>query len=312
MKILIAVSGGVDSVVLLDLLANGKLEKFTNCKLQTDICQLFIAHFNHAIHSKADAHEKFVKNLARKYSLEFFSGKAKKKLKSEAEAREARYEFLEKIAGKIGAEQIALAHHAEDQVETIFLNLIRGSGLAGLGGMRKFAGISARSKISLWRPLLEISKSKIENYAKKNRLKFVSDPTNRDSKFLRNFLRREILPKFEKLNPKFGEAILRISKLARENAEFTNLLAAEWLRRFEKNKSVELPEFNSLPPALKREVIREIYSQEIGNLRGIEEKHVEEILALARNPRGGKEKKFGKIIFKTARKRGVRILEWRG
>ena len=82
MKILIAVSGGVDSVVLLDLLANEKLEKFINYQLPTTNYQLTVAHFNHAIHSKADAHEKFVKNLTKKYSLEFFTKKSRKKLQT--------------------------------------------------------------------------------------------------------------------------------------------------------------------------------------------------------------------------------------
>jgi len=303
MKILVAVSGGIDSVVLLDLLAKNKLEKFTGCKLQTANCKLSAAHFNHKIHPKADAHEKFVQKLAEKYGLEFWSEKAKKKLKSEAEARDARYQFLEKVAEKTGADLIALAQHADDQVETVLLNLVRGSGFTGLSGMREIAG-------KKWRPLLNIPKSKIESYAKKNRLKFVTDPTNVDPKFSRNFLRLKVLPQLEKLNPKFQDSILRFAKIARENTDFLDLFANEWLQRFTKEKSVELVEFNNLPPTLKREVIRQIYLNEVGDLRKIEEKHIEEILELARNPRGGKEKKFGKLIFQTARKGGLRVLSW--
>ncbi|MCK5472372.1 tRNA lysidine(34) synthetase TilS [Candidatus Gracilibacteria bacterium] len=310
MKILVAVSGGIDSVVLLDLLAKNKLGKFVDSEIPK-IEKITIAHFNHKIHTKADDHQKFVEKLTKKYSLEFFTEKSRKKLRSEAEAREARYRFLGRIARKIGAERIALAHHAGDQVETIFLNLIRGSGLAGLGGMQEFSKSPIHKETNLWRPLLEIPKSNIENYAKRTKLKWIVDPTNIETKYSRNFLREEVLPKLKKLNPKFSEAILRTSKLARENSEFTKLLTVEWLRQFEKNKSVGFTTFNSLPSALKREVIREIYSKETGNLRGIEEKHVEEILALARNPHGKKEKKLGKVIFKTAKQDEIRVLKWK-
>ncbi len=304
MNILVAVSGGVDSVVLLNLLAKKKLEKFTNHQLPSTNYDLTIVHFNHAIHAKSDAHEKFVKKLAEKYELEFFSEKAKKKLKSEAEAREARYRFLQNVAKKVDADLIALAHHAGDQAETILFNLIRGSGITGLGGMREVSG-------KLWRPLLQTPKEKILTYAKHAKLKWVEDPTNLETKYSRNFLRKEILPKLKRLNPKFEDAIVRTGRIARENAELMSSLAAEWLQRFKKEKSINLAGFNSLPPTLKREVIRTIYLEEVGDLRRIEEKHLEEILTLARNPSGGKQKKLGKLTFQTAKKGGVRIFTWR-
>jgi tRNA(Ile)-lysidine synthase len=305
MKILIAVSGGIDSAVLLDILAKNKLQKFTNYKTSNQkpatSHELLVAHYNHNIHQKADAQQKFVEKLAKKYELKYFTEKSKRKLKSEATAREARYKFLEKIAKQENCDYIALAHHADDQTETILLNLIRGSGMRGLCGMTE---ISEKK----WRPLLEVPKNTITEYAKTNKLKFFSDPTNEDIKYTRNFLRKKILPQFIKLNPKFPESLCRNAKIVRENMEIISIFAQEWLKSFSKNKSMNLQEFNSLPSAMQREVIREIYLNKIGNLQKIEEKHLEEILTLARNTNGNKKKKLGKMIFRTAKQNNTRVL----
>ncbi|MFA6458536.1 MAG: tRNA lysidine(34) synthetase TilS [Patescibacteria group bacterium] len=303
MKIIVAVSGGVDSVVLLDLLAKKKLAKFLGRKLPK-IEILGVAHFNHRIHREADAQQQFVKQLAAKYRLPFFTKTSSRKIKSEAEARAARYEFLEKLWQKEKADTIALAHHGDDQVETIFLNLIRGSGLAGATGMTELAG-------KKWRPFLEIPKAQIEAYAKKAKLKFVVDPTNSDPNFARNYLRAEILPRMRQLNPRLDEGIRRFAKIARENLELTNLLAAEFLRRTENAQTIPLLEFGVLPPAVAKAVVREIYLKEIGNLQKIEERHVAEVLALARNSAGGKQKKFGELTFRTAKLAGQRVLSWK-
>lgn len=303
MKVVVAVSGGVDSVVLLDLLAKKKLAKFLVRKLEK-IEVLGVAHFNHSIHREADAQQKFVEQLAAKYRLPFFTKTSSRKLKSEAEARAARYEFLEKIAKQEKADVLALAHHTDDQVETIFLNLIRGSGLAGAIGMTEFVG-------KKWRPFLEVPKTQIITYAKKAKLKFVVDPTNADPNFSRNYLRAEILPKMRQLNPRLNEGVLRFAKIARENFELTNLLANEFLRRTEKTQTIPLMEFGVLPPAVAKAIIRAIYLREIGNLQKIEEHHVAEILELARNPAGNKKKKMGELTFQTAKLAGQRVLSWK-
>ena len=311
MKILLAVSGGIDSVVLLDLFAKKRLEKFANCQLPTANCQLFVSHFNHRIHNQSDKHAKFVQQLADKYKLPFHLGEAKTQLKSEASAREARYRFFKNIAKKVKAKYIVLAHHADDQVETILFNLIRGSGLSGISGIQEISRLSACTEIKLWRPLLNISKSKIEIYARQHRLKFINDPTNTDIKYSRNFLRKETIPLLKKINPKFNEAILRTAKQARETNDFLELFAEEWLKRHIKKSTISLKKFNSLPFALARSVIRKIHLQEIGNLQKIEEKHVEEILSLTQNSHGGKQKKFGKLVFQTGKQGKIRTLAWK-
>ncbi len=303
MKVLIAVSGGVDSVALLDLLARRKLAGFLEREIPK-IEFVGVAHFNHRIHHHADEHQKFVEKLAAKHQLPFFTKRSARKLRSEAEARDARFAFLNSILRSEKADAIVLAHHADDQVETVLLNVIRGTGLLGLGGMAEFAE-------KKWRPLLAVSKKELFEYCKKRRLKFVHDPTNDDPTYSRNFIRLRIIGEMERLNPQVRSAFLRIARHAREGAELANLLAGEFLRRTEIGKSLPLAEFGALPPAIAKSVIREIYSREVGNLQKIEEVHIDEILKLARNPAGGKQKKLGELIFRTRKCGDRRVLAWK-
>jgi tRNA(Ile)-lysidine synthase len=303
MKVLIAVSGGMDSVALLDLLARGKLAEFLRREIPP-IELVGVAHFNHRIHSRADEYAQFVEKLAAQYRLPFFGGKSRKKLHSEADARDARFEFLNSVLRRKKADALALAHHADDQVETVLLNVIRGTGLLGLGGMEEFV----RKK---WRPLLGVSKKDLLKYCEKRRLKFVRDPTNEDAEYSRNFIRLRIIGEMEQLNPQVRAAFLRIARHAREGAELASLLAGEFLRRTENAKSLPLAQFGVLPPAVAKSVIREIYFREVGNLQKIEEVHIDEILRLARNPAGGKRKKCGELFFRTGKKDNERILSWK-
>ena len=302
MKVVVAVSGGVDSVALLDLLAKKKLAPFLGRELPV-IELLGIAHFNHRIHRDADKHQEFVKKLAAQYKLPFFTQRTGKKLTSEADARAARYKFLRNVEKKTGADAIALAHHADDQVETVLLNVIRGTGLLGLGGMSEL-----RDK--LWRPLVDTFKKDIYEYAKKRRLKFVHDPTNDDPTYSRNFIRLRIIGEMGRINPRVREAFLRVARHAREGNELAEMLAGEFLRRMEESKTIPLTEFCALPPAVSKAVVREIYFREVGNLQKIEGLHVNEILVLAQNQAGNKQKKFGELTFKTAKHEGARVLTW--
>ncbi len=173
---IVAVSGGVDSVVLLDLL----------CK-QTDL-KLIVAHFDHGIRDNSATDSQFVKKMANKYNLPFELGNAQLgKDASEDQARNARYSFLHEIKDKHNASQIITAHHSDDIVETIIINLTRGTGWRGLS--------SLRSTEHILRPLLDFTKADILDYAKSNKLKWVEDSTNQDLKYLRNEIRHKIVTK---------------------------------------------------------------------------------------------------------------------
>lgn len=173
-KYVVAVSGGVDSTVLLDLLSR-----------QPNI-DLVVVHFDHGIRSESLQDAQFVKKLAASYEKEFELGQAK--LGSDASedlSRQARYQFLSSTKKKHQASHIITAHHSDDIVETMVINLIRGTGWRGLS--------SLRSTDDILRPLLKYSKSDILDYARTKKLTWVEDSTNQDPKYLRNLVRNKIL-----------------------------------------------------------------------------------------------------------------------
>lgn len=173
----VAVSGGVDSMVLLDM-----LKKRPGLKL-------IVAHYDHGIRPNSERDRKLVQDIARNHSLPFVfeSGKLGPKT-SEATARTARYKFLEGVRKAGGARAIMTAHHQDDVLETAVINLLRGSGRRGLTALR--------STDDIVRPLLDYDKEQIYEYAKKHALKWHEDPTNTDTKYLRNYIRARVLPKF--------------------------------------------------------------------------------------------------------------------
>ncbi len=299
MKLVLAISGGVDSVVLLDALANEQLAKIAQTSSTNTIT---LAYFNHGTPHGQKA-ELFVKKLAKKYELPLELGRTKQKLTSEAEFRKARYKFLNNLKKKLKADWIVTAHHADDQVETVLLNLIRGSGLAGLSGMNEYTN-------SIWRPLIHTSKAELEQYAKQHKLKFITDPSNKNPKYARNRLRAKVLPELEQINPRAREALLRASEQAQVTHKFLKLTAQKWLKTNAKSKALLLQKFTKLPSALAIAILREIYLVEIGHLQKLEEKHFAEILKLAGNPAGNKQKKLGQLVFQTGKRSGARVLIW--
>ena len=203
-KYIVAVSGGVDSVVLLDVL-NKKKE-----------LEVVVAHFDHGIREDSPHDRKFVQALAKKYGLafEYAEGNLGPDV-SEATAREARYTFLRAVKEKYEADAIIVAHHQDDLIETAMINLLRGTGRKGL--------TSLSSGDEIVRPLLEYSKREITNYAKKHGLVWREDSTNKDVKYLRNYVRLVLLPK---LSVAQRENLLRTIQAQRSvNAELDKVLA---------------------------------------------------------------------------------------
>lgn len=204
-KLVVGFSGGLDSCVLLHLLAE--------CR-QTLSFQLQAYHVHHGLSPNADAWADFCQDVCSKLNIPFTLSKVEINRNSgtglEAAAREARYRALQSS----GADFICLAHHQDDQAETLLLQLARGAGVKGLAGM---AGLNKK----LLRPLLDVSRVDLERYAKQHQLAWIEDESNIDTKFDRNFMRHEVLPKLEKKYPAIRQTI---SRAAQHMAEADMLL----------------------------------------------------------------------------------------
>jgi len=208
--VLVALSGGPDSVALLHLL-NGLRDKY-NLKLAA-------AHLDHAIRINSARDREFCRDLCRGLKVKFYSrrvdiGKLAKNKKANVEetGRKARYEYFNTLCAKYDYKRIATGHTMDDSAETVLFNLIRGSGLKGLSGI-----LPKRGKII--RPLIDIRKSDIINWLKENKIKYRTDPTNRSLRYSRNRIRNRIIPEMEKINPEIVKSLSRFSKNISEEFE---------------------------------------------------------------------------------------------
>jgi tRNA(Ile)-lysidine synthase len=205
--LLLGVSGGPDSICLLD-------------KLQKAGIELIIAYYNHHLRPESDEDSEFVKQAADFRGLKFIKGGgdvlqfAKKGHKSiEEAARIYRYKFLFEQAIKQGASAVAVGHTADDQVETILMHIIRGCGLEGLQGMQPCIKSEFNQEIFLIRPLLYYWREEVIDYCKKNNLDYREDRSNNDLKFLRNRLRNELIPDLQKYNLNVKEHIFNLGEI---------------------------------------------------------------------------------------------------
>ena len=199
-RIGLALSGGLDSVVLLD----------TVCKAvkanSNDSTEVWVFHIHHGLQKPADQWLEFCEKLAKKYQANFdfrllhFADLSQGNI--EARARAERYDALTDLCIEHGIEDLLLAHHQNDQAETVLLQLLRGSGVAGLSGMPLHrTNANQGSPITLWRPLLNQSRAELEAYAKEHKLKWVEDPSNQNTRYRRNAIRKDIIPRLEKIQP---------------------------------------------------------------------------------------------------------------
>ena len=262
---LLAVSGGVDSVVLCDLYYKAGYN-------------FFIAHCNFQLRGQeSERDEHFVKMLGEKYGKEVFIRRfdteayvAKKKVSIQVAARDLRYDWFRSLAHEQEAQQIVTAHHADDNIETVVMNFFRGTGLRGLIGMdAEFS--------SIFRPLLPFRKRDILAYAQENNLAFVEDSSNASNKYTRNYFRNELLPAVEKVFPEAEENILRnIERLRQVQQVYDHAIIAH------KKKLIELKGNEEHIPILK---LKKLPSFKIILWEIIKEKHftagqVDEVIKL--------------------------------
>ena len=230
-RIAVALSGGLDSVVLLDTVCKAQAKATTQNKSQTKD-QIYAFHIHHGLQKPADDWLIFCEKLAKQYKIHFdfrllHLDDQKEQGNIEARARAGRYEALADLCEEYGIEDLLLAHHQNDQAETVLLQLLRGSGVAGLSGMPQNRELNPNQGLTLWRPLLNQSRQELEAYAKEHKLKWIEDPSNQDRKYRRNAIRKDIIPKLEKIQPEALANMARSAALLGEAQTLLNRLAQQ-------------------------------------------------------------------------------------
>jgi tRNA(Ile)-lysidine synthase len=298
-KLIVAISGGADSVALLHLL------------LEAGHSNLIIAHFNHRLRGKAsEADATFVRKLADQLNLpcEVDSTEIRKlaldrKCSLETAAREARYEFLASVARKHRRRSLFLAHHADDQLETCFFNFLRGSGIAGLSGMKPLSRRSIGGfEIELHRPLLGITKNELLDYLKMRKIRFREDATNAIPNASRNKLRLKVLPLIEELfGSAFKATIVRNARIFSDEDELLSSISLP----IAKNETLSVKLMRDLNSALRRRVLHAWLKN-----RGVDEPGFSEVERIASLLEPGAAAKVNLPSNRHARRRaGILFIE---
>ena len=267
--ILCAVSGGRDSMCLLHYLHHlGKTADFT----------VAAAHLNHLMRPTAERDVNFVKSFCAENNIPFYTEAApiydraeEWHITVEEAGRRARYDFLSRTAAAVGAEKIATAHHRNDQVETVLLNLLRGTGPEGLSGIPPVRG-------KYIRPLLHTTREEIETYLAENGVAHIEDETNQSRDFARNSLRLDIWPQLEKLHGGAGENIARCADIVRKENDYLDELAAQYLP--ETGTAISCETLQKAPPVLQGRILRQMLARLPAGKKDVGAVHIEALKTL--------------------------------
>lgn len=248
-KIVVAVSGGPDSMCLLNILKNLR-QKFN--------IELFVAHINHMIREEADSETEYVKNYCEKNNIKCFIKRAnvlemakEQKKGTEEMGRIVRYDFFEYVANEVSANKIAIAHTENDNAETILMNLMRGASLEGLKGIEPIRG-------KYIRPLIECNREEIEKYCEINKLDPKFDKTNNDNTYTRNKIRNLLIPYIKKeFNPNIIETLNRLAVLARQDATYFNKIVKESYADILLYENINNNDINNVNENLEKYIVKE-------------------------------------------------------
>ena len=252
--IVVGVSGGTDSLALLHLLAGLR---------QSLGIQLHAATLNHGLRGDAGADDaRFVVATAQRWDIPVTAGYAdvqaladERRLSIEAAARAARYDFLAAVARDTGADRVAVAHNANDQVETVLLHLLRGSGIGGLAGMAYRAPLPGHPDLLLIRPLLDLSRADLEDYCREHDLQPRYDASNDDQRYTRNRLRHDLIPHLRDLSPQIDRRLLQLAEIAAVEDDYLTaalqMAVESQVKRTADRVSLSRAVFASLHPALQ-------------------------------------------------------------
>jgi len=285
-RVLVGVSGGPDSLALLHVLLS----------LEYDVC---VAHVNHGLRETADSDEEFIKKFCDAKNIPCFVKKIQLKellaqdeklkgMSTEEAGREARYQFFHEVAKENQCHKIATAHNNNDNVETVLMNMMRGSGLSGLKGIEP-------QRENIIRPLIEVTRKEIESYCNENHLEPRIDETNEETIYTRNKVRLELIPYLEKnINSNIIQNITRMAEIIREEEKWISKQVEQNYRKILKEEKInqfvicDLKQFNQLDIVLKRRIILKSIIKVLGNAKDIEKVHVDDIVKLCENNVGGK------------------------
>jgi len=284
--VLVAVSAGPDSVCLLHLLNSLKVELGI---------KLYIAHLDHGLRGvEAEADAAYVSELAAKLGLPIESEKRdvrtwneQRRTSLEEAAREVRYHFLDDVARQVRASRVAVGHTRDDQVETVLLHYIRGSGISGLRGLRPAAPMPYGKRddgIYVVRPLLTVTRQETAEYCNQHGLQPRNDTSNQQTRFLRNRVRLELIPLLRQYNAGIEEALLRLADVAGEDADFVDEQASQVFAQTASSEGaltcLDSGKLRGVPLALQRRVFRIALEQACGSLRDIEAGHIDSLARL--------------------------------
>ena len=256
--VVVGVSGGIDSTALLHVL--WRLRK------EWDLC-LYIAHLNHGIRGEEAARDaRLVEVMGEKLGIPVFvetldipAWARETGLTEEEAGRIARYQLYEGLADQVKAQRIAVGHHGDDQAETVLMNLIRGAGLRGLAGIPPVRGRGIR-------PLIELEKWRLEAYCQSHQLPWREDATNLSTAYRRNYIRWELIPKMQQLNPAVVQGLMRTAAILAEDWQLLETLSDEAYKQalsesMPNRITLHMPVLLSLPVALRKRVIDHAYRQ---------------------------------------------------
>lgn len=285
-KIICGISGGPDSICMLDILRKIK-EKLD--------FEIIVCHVNHMIREEATDDEKYVENYCKENGIKYYVKRIdvkkyanNKKQGTEEAGRNIRYEFFEEVLNKEKANKIAIAHNKNDKIETIIMNALRGSGVSGL------RGIEPKRNNKYIRPLIETKRQDIEKYCEENNLEPRIDKTNFINDCTRNKIRNIVLPYImQEFNSNIIETIDRLSEVIAEEDDYLN---NETISIYNKIKIKEengyiilnLKEFNKNDKVIKKRLVLYTINKTIGNVQNIDKINIDDIIKLCENNVGNK------------------------
>ena len=318
-KIVLGVSGGPDSICMLNILNNMICNKMINFKI-------VVCHINHELRENARIDEEFVENFCRKINVPFFVKHAdiKKVAKLEKRGLEesgrlVRYAFFDEIMNKTGCNKIAIAHNSNDNAETIIMNILRGTGIKGLVGIEMKNG-------KYIRPLIETKRLEIEEYLQENNIVARHDESNDENIYTRNKIRNIVIPYIRKeFNPNIVSSLERLSDIAKEQEEYIQSHTAECYRDiciqeinvtedFEYNKVngaeiiIDLKKFNDLEKVIQKRLFLYAIKKIFGTTKGIEKVHIEDVMKLCNNNIGNKYLTPNKNVKVVTQKKQLKIM----